>query len=172
MIVFHHFVPYADEFLSNSIDKSADYVNYEPFGHFKGKVSNFSREDERNVDIINRTCECLEFQENLIPCRHAAAAIMACGKAIHNFVDTRYYVSKYRNLKNIPFIPMNVGRLTKDSLKPPSNFPRRKGRPRLLDRHPSIIERGNRTSRVKCSACGNFGHTRRAARCPLRQPEQ
>jgi SWIM zinc finger len=38
------------------------------------------------VNLENRTCSCLEFQQLLHPCTHAAAAIYQAGANIHDFV--------------------------------------------------------------------------------------
>ncbi|KAH6760242.1 hypothetical protein C2S51_017191 [Perilla frutescens var. frutescens] len=42
------------------------------------------------VDLQNRTCDCREFELDLIPCSHAAAVICCTGAAIYDYVD-RYY---------------------------------------------------------------------------------
>ncbi|KAH6782071.1 hypothetical protein C2S51_007364 [Perilla frutescens var. frutescens] len=42
------------------------------------------------VDLQHRTCDCREFELDLIPCSHAAAAIRFSGGHIYDFVD-RYY---------------------------------------------------------------------------------
>ncbi|KAH6782398.1 hypothetical protein C2S51_007691 [Perilla frutescens var. frutescens] len=42
------------------------------------------------VDLHHRTCDCREFELDLIPCSHAAAAIKISGGNIYEFVDRCY----------------------------------------------------------------------------------
>ncbi|KAH6785183.1 hypothetical protein C2S51_037638 [Perilla frutescens var. frutescens] len=52
------------------------------------------------VNLQNRTCDCREFELDLIPCSHAAAVICCTGAAIYDYVDRCYKVESLVGIYN------------------------------------------------------------------------
>ncbi|KAH6829225.1 hypothetical protein C2S53_015679 [Perilla frutescens var. hirtella] len=48
--------------------------------------------DSYMVNLQHRTCDCREFELDLIPCSHAAAVICCTGGIIYDYVDRCYKV--------------------------------------------------------------------------------
>ncbi|KAL8552978.1 hypothetical protein ACS0TY_001593 [Phlomoides rotata] len=61
----------------SKLSKLSDKFVVEPLCDGKFKVVNGM--NSHLVNLTNRTCECCEFQSELIPCSHAVAAIRECG---------------------------------------------------------------------------------------------
>ncbi|KAH6771078.1 hypothetical protein C2S52_015881 [Perilla frutescens var. hirtella] len=96
------------------------------------------------VDLSVRKCSCLEFDLNLIPCPHAAAAISKANQHPYAYVNN-YYSTE------------NLGKMVVSA--PPN--PRQANRPRMSRiRSASQSSSGGRRVRARCARYGQSGHNR------------
>ncbi|KAH6831603.1 hypothetical protein C2S53_010578 [Perilla frutescens var. hirtella] len=117
------------------------------------------------VDLQHRTCDCREFELDLIPCSHAAAAIRFSGGHIYDFVDRCYktetVVSMYDSV--IMGLPSS-----EEWISPPYGSPlvlapvikKQAGRPRM-SRARGGVEASSRSRRQVCTRYHGPGHNRR-----------
>ncbi|KAH6811536.1 hypothetical protein C2S51_025298 [Perilla frutescens var. frutescens] len=147
------------------------------------KVSN--KESSWIVDLNSRTCECREFQDDLMPCSHASAAIRNQGMSVYDFVSVYYKTENWKELyaAQVNSLPLeedwNVPSEVKDMIVLPPIVLRQAGRPkgqRFVSG--ADIPRSRRAStstgasgsqyraKKRCSICGETTHTKN--RCPLR----
>ncbi|KAH6800818.1 hypothetical protein C2S52_001282 [Perilla frutescens var. hirtella] len=123
-----------------------------------------------NVDngrcYANRTCDCREFELDLIPCSHAAAVICCTGAAIYDYVDRCYkaesLVGMYNSvIRGLPhpeqwIMPDTFG--ARVVLAP--EIRRRAGRP-STSRARAPFEVSSSARRQFCTRCHGQGHNRR-----------
>ncbi|KAH6776996.1 hypothetical protein C2S51_008308 [Perilla frutescens var. frutescens] len=117
------------------------------------------------VDLQHRTCDCREFELDLIPCSHAAAAIRFSGGHIYDFVDrcykTEIVVSMYDSV--IMGLPSS-----EEWISPPYGSPivlapvikKQAGHPRM-SRARGGVEVSSSSRRQVCTRCHGPGHNRR-----------
>ncbi|KAH6837263.1 hypothetical protein C2S53_003050 [Perilla frutescens var. hirtella] len=117
-------------------------------------------------DLQNRTCDCREFELDLILCSHAAAVICCTGGAIYDYV-ARYYkveglVGMYNSvIRGLPrpdhwIVPDTfAGRVV---LAP--EIRQRVGRP-FMSRARASFEASSSARRQFCTRCHGPGHNRR-----------
>ncbi|KAH6796706.1 hypothetical protein C2S52_021260 [Perilla frutescens var. hirtella] len=88
------------------------------------KVSN--KESSWIIDLNSRTCECCEFQDDLMPCSYASAAIRNQGMSVYDFVSVYYKTENWKELyvAQVNPIPLeedwNVPSEVKDMIMLPS----------------------------------------------------
>ncbi|KAH6775808.1 hypothetical protein C2S52_013369 [Perilla frutescens var. hirtella] len=124
------------------------------------------------VDLQNRTCDCREFELDLIPCSHAVAVICCTGGAIYDYV-ARYYrveslVGMYNSvIRGLPrpeqwIVPDTfVGRVV---LAP--EIRRRAGRP-SMSRARAPFEASSSARQQFCTRCHGPGHNMRVCTAHL-----
>ncbi|KAH6763082.1 hypothetical protein C2S52_020515 [Perilla frutescens var. hirtella] len=84
--------------LSGNVDKGRSYVMRPTTLATLWKVE-VGRE-VYTVDLQNRTCDCREFELDLISCSHAAAVICCTGGAIYDYVARYYWVESLVGMYN------------------------------------------------------------------------
>jgi MULE transposase domain/SWIM zinc finger len=83
----------------------------------KGNSSNL---EEHRVDLQEKTCTCLYFQQRQFPCKHAARAILEQrDQCIHDFVHDSYKLHSLRSLYEHAIEPILVRELETNHVKPP-----------------------------------------------------
>ncbi|KAH6755411.1 hypothetical protein C2S53_013452 [Perilla frutescens var. hirtella] len=118
------------------------------------------------VDLQNRTCDCREFELDLIPCSHAAAVICCTSGAIYDYVARHYrvegLVGMYNSvIKGLPrpehwIVPdIFAGRVV---LAPEI---RRRGRRPSMSRARAPFEASSSAHRQFCTRCYGPGHNKR-----------
>ncbi|KAH6771049.1 hypothetical protein C2S52_015852 [Perilla frutescens var. hirtella] len=117
------------------------------------------------VDLQHQTCDCREFELDLILCSHAAAAIKYFDGHIYDFVDTCYktetLVSMYDSV--IMGLPSS-----EEWILPPYGSPpvlalvikKQVGRPQM-SRAEGGVEASSSLRRQVCTRCHGPGHNRR-----------
>jgi len=126
----------------------------------------------RLVDLAAKTCSCLEWQQNEIPCCHAIAAARADGRLTNiaawyqHALSEVYTVQNYRDSyagKRVR-VPM-MDDLEADGCTKPAHHVIQAGRPRkkrIRSRGESEALGQQPIKRPKCSICGlTDGHNRR-----------
>ncbi|KAH6764262.1 hypothetical protein C2S51_015511 [Perilla frutescens var. frutescens] len=118
------------------------------------------------VDLQNRTCDCREFELDLIPCSLAAAVICCTGAAIYDYMDRCYkaesLVGMYNSvIKGLPhpeqwIMPDAFG--ARVVLAP--EIRRHAGRP-STSRARAPFEASSSARRQFCTICHGQGHNRR-----------
>ncbi|KAH6816036.1 hypothetical protein C2S51_020856 [Perilla frutescens var. frutescens] len=124
------------------------------------------------VDLQNRTCDCREFELDLIPCSHAAAVICCTRAAIYDYVDRCYKVESlvgmYNSvIKGLPHLeqwimPDAFGSRVVLALE----IRRRAGRP-STSRARAPFEASSSARRQFCTRCHGQGHNRRVCTAHL-----
>ncbi|KAH6764806.1 hypothetical protein C2S51_016055 [Perilla frutescens var. frutescens] len=125
------------------------------------------------VDLYAQKCQCGEFQEDRMPCSHAAAAIRDNGQHIYDYVETYYKTSTLRDTYELPIhslpnpsewvVPPDVA----ETIVLSPIITCQAGHPNMRRRR-SHSETSTRR-RKTCNICGEEGHTRRT--CPFRVGE-
>ncbi|KAH6831765.1 hypothetical protein C2S53_008384 [Perilla frutescens var. hirtella] len=119
------------------------------------------------VDLQNRTCDCREFELDLIPCSHAAAVICCTGAAIYDYVDRCYKAESLVGMYNsvIRGLPHPEQWIMPDAFGERVVFlapeiRRRAGRP-STSRARAPFEASSSARRHFCTRCHGQGHNRR-----------
>ena len=117
---------------------------------------------QRIVNLIDKTCTCLDFQDRGIPCRHACAVCTQYCRNAEDYIDsTIYSVSTYRSTYERPLPPFLSDNLsTDDNCKAPNQLTLR-GRPPTKRKR---RDEQHRTRINKCSYCHSSEHNRRTCR--------
>ncbi|KAH6758942.1 hypothetical protein C2S51_019177 [Perilla frutescens var. frutescens] len=168
--------------LAPQVDKG-DHFRVVARSQMTFKVSN--KESSWIVDLNSRTCECHEFQDDLMPCSHASTAIRNQGMSVYDFVSVYYKTENWKELYAAQVNPIlleedwNVPSEVKDIIVLPPIVLRQSGRSREQQfatgadiprsrRAPTSIGVSGSHPRAKkrCSICGETTHTKN--RCPLR----
>ncbi|XP_055800402.1 uncharacterized protein LOC129869828 [Solanum dulcamara] len=133
------------------------------------------------VDLNNRSCSCREFDLNKIPCPHAIAAIRIqfrddYGLRVYDFVSPYYSVWSYKHAyeKLIhPVLSEEFWEFPPELLesKIPCPYVVRKPGRKKRKRAPSVLERGSKKKKNKCSICKRVGHKRTTCSLRARQNE-
>ncbi|KAH6764583.1 hypothetical protein C2S51_015832 [Perilla frutescens var. frutescens] len=116
------------------------------------------------IDLQHRTCDCREFELDLIPCSHAAAAIrFSCGH-IYDFVDRGYktetVVSMYDSvIMGLPSPEEWILPLYGSPLVFAPVIKKQAGRPRM-SRAREGVEAASGSRRQVCTRCHGPGHNR------------
>ncbi|KAH6767497.1 hypothetical protein C2S52_018480 [Perilla frutescens var. hirtella] len=118
------------------------------------------------VDLQNRTCECREFELDLIPCSHTAVVICCTGGAIYDYVARYYMVESLVGMYNsvIKGLPRPEHWIVPDTftgrvvLAP--EIRRRAGRP-SMSRARAPFEASFSARRQFCTRCHGPEHNRR-----------
>ncbi|XP_028057639.1 uncharacterized protein LOC114261563 [Camellia sinensis] len=120
-----------------------------------------------NVDLLNRTCSCYQWQLNGFLCAHAATAIQKSGCDLYAHVEPFYYTSKFKawyaeSVYPIPTVEKSLVAMD-DLVVLPSICKKLHGRPKK-NRIPS---RGEKIRRVQCGRCEKYGHNRKTCKKTL-----
>ncbi|TXG46823.1 hypothetical protein EZV62_026117 [Acer yangbiense] len=108
-------------------------------------------EKDGSVNLSEKTCTCREFQNDLLPCCHALAAIRFCKKKFGDFCSDFYKTSTcLESYSGVIFPQPNVV------------DPQPDPQPNVADPQPDPQPRRRR----KCHSCGQEGHNIRT--CPTR----
>ncbi|KAG9440663.1 hypothetical protein H6P81_020828 [Aristolochia fimbriata] len=125
-----------------------------------------SPERSNIVNIGNRSCSCRDWQVYGLPCSHAVAALISCGKDEYEYTEKCFTVAKYRETYSQPIYPVpdksewskaneGIGDDEQRIVRPPK-FRRPPGRP---EKKRLCIEDLNREKHtVHCSRCNQTGH--------------
>ncbi|XP_057808750.1 uncharacterized protein LOC131023226 [Salvia miltiorrhiza] len=128
---------------------------------FKFPVSS----SDRNyvVDLRARSCSCHEFDLDLIPCPHAAAAIFKSKQSCIAFVSSYYTMQTLREMYSIDVNPIPhqdewdvPADVSSRVVRVPQN-PSQSGRPQA-SRIPSAMESSTKSHVSVCSRCHKTGH--------------
>ena len=115
------------------------------------------------VDLDKKTCTCLEFQDQNLPCKHACTACREYHLDAESYVGEAYTLEVYRKTYERSFIPFLYQDLSSTIVcKAPLSIPLR-GRPPKKRRSK---DEAQRTQTHKCSLCGSKEHNRRTCRQP------
>ncbi|KAH6755307.1 hypothetical protein C2S53_015536 [Perilla frutescens var. hirtella] len=118
------------------------------------------------VDLQNRTCDCCEYELDLIPCSHVAAVICCTGGSIYDYVARNYRVESLVGMHNLVIrgLPRPEHWIVPDTfagrvvLAP--EIRRRVGRP-SMSRARAPFEASSSARRQFCTRCHGPGHNRR-----------
>ena len=113
------------------------------------------------IDLKEKSCSCGEFQEYLIPCRHAVAVCLWQTEDPYKYVDEWYSIEYYRRTYAQHMHPIREEDLVDDySDCEAPELTQQKGRPKKRR-----MRRGKKKSkRNVCGHCGQKGHNRRSCR--------
>ncbi len=131
----------------------------------------FANQDSQRytVDLATNSCTGMDFQDILIPCCHAIAAIRELKYAANDFVHEAYFTSKYKALYEAPFTPIDMENLLDDSDCEACNIQSRRGRIAKIRKHTNQSRSPKRAN--TCSICKGTGHTKRSQLCSGYKPE-
>lgn len=116
------------------------------------------------VDLENRTCSCINFQDQLFPCVHSLALLMALKKSPYDYIASFYFLEEYKKTYGTPLEPISLHHLPNNPIysapsKGCSNLDVEimgPGRPETERK-----ESSGGTKRKTCSLCGTLGHTKK-----------
>ena len=118
------------------------------------------RAGDFTVDLLNKTCSCLQFQQMHYPCVYAAATINFCWQDIHEYVSHVYKTENLKQLYSLSIDPILIDELVPQIIYPPV-VRRLPGRPKKL----RIRNRNEGTdSNITCSLCNQLGHNKRTCK--------
>ncbi|KAK0572686.1 hypothetical protein LWI29_035455 [Acer saccharum] len=161
----------------NGHSGSREGVNNDP-AHYDGMESDPSEggrsgsmppdgEKDGLVNLSEKTCTCREFQNDLLPCCHALAAIRFCKKKFGDFCSDFYKTSTWLESYSGVIFPVghpsewNTPEEVRSEVVLPPEWRPQAGRPRKK-RVPSAGEHGPTTR--YCTICKKSGHNRQ--NCP------
>ena len=117
--------------------------------------SGISERSDRNVNLLDMTCSCGEYQQEYFPCLHAAACICRSGADPKMFMDKKYHLHVLKQAFNNFVSVVDVGTIVPDGETVLQTVTVKRGRPKSI----RIRSRGeNQSNRGKCSSCGEHGH--------------
>jgi hypothetical protein len=110
------------------------------------------------VNLAQRTCTCMNFQEYVGPCTHAITACRFEAEDPYVYFYWAYRMRSYRKTYQNPMIPVSIEDLASDSRIYPPKLGKLRGRPKT-----KRIRRGawNRQPR-QCRNCKQTGHNIRS----------
>ncbi|KAH6800893.1 hypothetical protein C2S52_001357 [Perilla frutescens var. hirtella] len=148
----HPLTQYAVGEVVKSIEQGKT-MTVQPISSMKFKVTSGMK--HYTVDLSVRKCSCLEFDLNLIPCPHAAAAISYYStENLGKMYSAEVFPVAHPDEWNIPL------EMASRVVSAPPN-PRQAGRPRMSRiRSASQSLSGGRRVRARCARCGQSGHNR------------
>jgi hypothetical protein len=115
----------------------------------------------RQVDLVNRTCSCLQFNDFQSPCSHAIACCFLTGDDALAFFHYGYTLQAYRDTYKGTVWPITkIHSLKPDCQVQPPQISKLRGRPRtrrIRKYHWKITVR-------KCLTCHQIGYNRRTCR--------
>ena len=111
------------------------------------------------VDLGEKECSCGEFQEYLIPCRHAIAACLWQGEDPYDYVHDWYSIAAYRATYAHHMHPIREEDLVEENSDCGTpQLSKQCGRPKKLRYRREREER----RAIVCSHCKEKGHNRRS----------
>jgi hypothetical protein len=157
--------PTAAKYFAGQLDQGRRYLAY-PASSTTGfvVVPNSTTNEQRTVtlptDGIGGACTCGEYQDRLIPCRHACALAIKVQVPPITLVNPVYSLSTWKSTYAKPYVPIIWAGLEESDLLPP-DLKKQRGRPKKRR-----IERGGQPSQSQliCSTCEKPGHNRRTCR--------
>ncbi|XP_057784957.1 uncharacterized protein LOC131002492 [Salvia miltiorrhiza] len=166
----HPLTEYAALKLDISVEEGRT-MEVNPINTFKFTVSSSDR--KYIVDLRTKSCSCLEFDLDLIPCSHAAAAILKSKQSCLPYVSSYYTTETLRDMysMDVNHIPhqddWNVPLDLRTRVVGVPENPRQSGRPRT-SRIPSAAESSTKSRVSVCSRCHQSGHYK--SRCKEEVP--
>ena len=110
---------------------------------------------DRVVDLLNMTCTCGLYQQELFPCLHAAAAICKKNVLPQHYMEKRYLLCTLKRSFTSFVEVVDVATVVSDGDTVLETITVKRGRPKSI----RIRSRGEKISnRGKCSGCGEHGH--------------
>ncbi|XP_057770812.1 uncharacterized protein LOC130990604 [Salvia miltiorrhiza] len=150
-----------------------------PINEFKFTVSSSDR--SYVVDLRARSCSCHQFDLDLIPCPHAAAAIFKSKQSCIPYVSSYYYTDTLREMYSLDVNPIphqdewDVPIDVSTRVVGTPNNPSQSGRPKTT-RIPSAAESSSKSRVTFCSRCHQEGHYRSSCKeeipIPIQSEEQ
>ncbi|KAH9671509.1 SWIM-type domain-containing protein [Citrus sinensis] len=123
------------------------------------------------VDLLGKHCDCNEWDISGLPCKHAICCIDAMRFNVNDFVHPLLKKISFQNTYSHQLYPMpdesKWPLLLHNNLQPPI-ISRCAGRPQTK-RKKELGEAKSfkRSSSVKCSRCGQWGHNKRGCKAPI-----
>ena len=115
----------------------------------------------RVVDLDEKTCSCMMFQDLGYPCVHACIAALTAGVDIETLCIFERRIGALRMVYANGIVPVDIDSIEPEDLDPPT-VQRQRGRP-MIRRIRRQIEEQKRAN--FCSLCHERGHNKRT--CPL-----
>jgi hypothetical protein len=112
------------------------------------------------VNLKERRCDCMNFQEYLSPCTHAIVACRYEAEDPFDYADWIYLVEAYRATYSRFLLPVNINNLPSEEGVLPLVFQKQHGRP-LTKR---IQKGGWKRKTMHCSNCHGTDHNIRKCR--------
>ncbi|KAK0598959.1 hypothetical protein LWI29_001087 [Acer saccharum] len=128
---------------------------------------NFNVKDgnkDRLVNLSEKTCSCMKFQVDKLPCRHALAAIRFAKKPFGDFCGDCYKTTSWVEAYSGNIFPVGhpsewtIPEGMRSMVVYPPSFRAQAGRPKKK-RYESAGEHRNGKTR-HCTICGKSGHNR------------
>ncbi|XP_010453811.1 PREDICTED: uncharacterized protein LOC104735682 isoform X1 [Camelina sativa] len=165
-------VPSAERHITEAV---ADARCYQVLRANEVEFEIVSTERTNIVDIRTRVCSCRRWQLYGLPCAHAAAALISCGRNVHLFAEPCFTVSSYQQTYSqmIGEIPdrslwKNEGEELQGGgilrIRPPKTR-RPPGRPKKKVVRVENLKRPKRI--VQCGRCHLLGHSQKKCTQPI-----
>ncbi|ESQ41642.1 hypothetical protein EUTSA_v10015777mg [Eutrema salsugineum] len=132
-----------------------------------------STERTNIVDIRTRVCSCRRWQLYGLPCAHAAAALISCGRDVHMFAEPCFTVAAYQQTYSQMIGEVPDRSLWKEEgedvggslrIRPPKTR-RPPGRPKKKVVRVENLKRPKRI--VQCGRCHLLGHSQKKCTQPI-----
>ncbi|CAA0827786.1 Unknown protein [Striga hermonthica] len=131
-----------------------------------------STERTNIVDIRGRVCSCRQWQLYGVPCAHAAAALVSCGRDPRLFAEQCFTTRSYRETYSRAVCPVpdrvawdeSGGGGGEMTIKPPKTR-RPPGRPKKKVLRMESLKRPKRV--VQCGRCHMLGHSQKKCALPM-----
>ncbi|XP_024009286.1 uncharacterized protein LOC112084394 [Eutrema salsugineum] len=163
-----------DKLMNLQLEKSAA-LSVQGISLWEVEVSSEFIGVRRHVDLLNKTCSCLEFQTLKYPCRHAMAAARLRQVEYSSLVDPILKKSIWSATVSGKILPVpdpdniRIPAEVRDLNIMPPKSKRQSGKPTTKRKlsageYPQVAKKKKPN---KCSRCGNPGHNRAKYKEPL-----
>ena len=113
------------------------------------------------VNLIDKSCTCLHFQDQKLPCRHATQVCREHNLEIEDYVSPIYTIETYRSLysDNHAMPPIRVQDISISDYSLAPQIQKKKDRPQKKRLRREALKRGKRLQH--CGVCRSTDHDRR-----------